>query len=224
VDLNRIFPGASQDTFPSQVAHGIVQSIAGSDIAIDIHASNIFLREMPQVRISETYAAQLVPLAKQLNMDFIWVHDAITVLEATLAHSLNSLGTKTLVVEYGVGMRLTPAFGEQLLTGILNLMAHEGILDIPGVQVKEPCYSEKGEVFYLNSPAAGLFVPDSNHSQLVQKGQLIGAIHDPYGAADPVQVFAPADGVLFTLREYPIVYEGSLLARIFDDHSGSNAC
>ena len=27
-------------------------------------------------------------------------------------------------------------------------------------------------------------------------------------------LMAPADGLLFTLREYPVVYPGSLLARI----------
>ena len=50
----------------------------------------------------------LVPIAKKANMDLIWVHGASTVLESTLAYSLNSRGTNTLVVEMGVGMRITP--------------------------------------------------------------------------------------------------------------------
>jgi predicted deacylase len=220
VDLNRIFPGKNRDTFPTQMANGIVNAIKGSDIAIDIHASNIFLRELPQVRIADTYVDKLVPLAKQLNMDFIWVHDAITVLEATLAHSLNSLGTSTLVVEYGVGMRLTPSYGQQLLTGILNLMANEGILAIDPLVVREPCYSNQGIVHYLNAPGAGLFVPSIDHCQTVSAQQIIGYIHDPYGVNEPIPCLTPGCGVLFTLREYPIVYEGSLIARIFDDQTG----
>ena len=28
------------------------------------------------------------------------------------------------------------------------------------------------------------------------------------------EIFAPCSGIVFTLREYPVVYEGSLLARI----------
>jgi len=220
VDLNRIFPGSARDTFPNQMAHGIVEAIKGSDIAIDIHASNIFLRELPQVRIAATYQDNLVPLAKQLNMDFIWVHDAITVLEATLAHTLNSLGTHTLVVEYGVGMRLTPSYGQQLLTGILNLMANEGILAIDSMPVRTPCYSDHGKVFYVNAPAAGLFVPAMDHCQIVEANQIIGHIHDPYGIKPSFPCLTPGRGMLFTLREYPIVYEGSLIARIFDDETG----
>ena len=30
------------------------------------------------------------------------------------------------------------------------------------------------------------------------------------------EVRSPVDGVLFTLREYPLVYEGSLMARIME--------
>ena len=30
---------------------------------------------------------------------------------------------------------------------------------------------------------------------------------------------SPSDGLLFTLREYPVVYEGSLIARILDENT-----
>ena len=36
------------------------------------------------------------------------------------------------------------------------------------------------------------------------------------GAMSDAEVRSPVDGVLFTLREYPIVYEGSLMARIME--------
>ena len=34
------------------------------------------------------------------------------------------------------------------------------------------------------------------------------------------EVRSPTDGVLFTLREYPVVYEGSLMARIVQTAAG----
>lgn len=87
------------------VASRLMDEFAGADFAIDIHASNIFLREIPQVRVNITTADSLVRYAKMLDVDFVWVHQASTVLESTLAHSLNSIGVKTLVVEAGVGMQ-----------------------------------------------------------------------------------------------------------------------
>jgi len=35
-------------------------------------------------------------------------------------------------------------------------------------------------------------------------------------------VLSPVDGVVFTLRTYPVVYEGSLIARIFSKKETPN--
>ena len=216
VDLNRAFPGARNDYLPAQVVHALAEDIEGSDIAIDIHSSNIFLREIPQIRINKEFSEATLPLAKQLNCDFIWIHDAVTVLEATFSHTMNSRGTKTLVVEMGVGMRLTKAYGRQLLRGILNLMQVEGIIETETpFKVREPFSSEVGEVHYINAPASGLFVPVLDHCAVIEKGQWIGDIVDPLGGTVREPIYAPDGGILFTLREYPVVYEGSLIARIF---------
>ena len=216
IDLNRAFPGARNDFLPAQVVHALAEDVEGSDIAIDIHSSNIFLREIPQIRINKEFSEATLPLAKQLNCDFIWIHDAVTVLEATFSHTMNARGTRTLVVEMGVGMRLTKAYGRQLLRGILNLMQNEGIIETQTpFEVREPFTSEVGEVFYINAPAAGLFVPVLDHCEVIEKGQWIGDIVDPLSGTVREPIHAPNRGILFTLREYPVVYEGSLLARIF---------
>lgn len=56
VDLNRAFPGSDNEFLPGQVVHALAQDIKGSDIAIDIHSSNIFLREIPQIRINKEFS------------------------------------------------------------------------------------------------------------------------------------------------------------------------
>jgi predicted deacylase len=104
------------------VAAKVLQDMGGADACIDLHSSNIFLREIPQVRVSEQTADRLLPLAKLLNTDFIWVYPSATVMESTLAHSLNKAGVPTLAVEMGVGMRITKEYGRQLTDGIFRLM------------------------------------------------------------------------------------------------------
>jgi hypothetical protein len=218
VDLNRAFPGSKNDFLPAQIADGVVNVMRGSDLAIDIHSSNIFLREIPQVRIAKSQEKTLVPLANLLNIDFVWVHDAVTVLESTFAHAMNTIGTKTLVVEMGVGMRLGKAYGHQLLDGLLNLMAHEGILDIKPLDVRFPIQSHVGEVAYLNASVPGLFVPAIEHCQMVAIGEVVGHIVSALSGEVLDEVIAPIGGILFTLRAYPIVYEGSLVGRIFGEN------
>lgn len=89
LDMNRIFPGTEEGPMMESLAKYITDDMAGADMCVDIHASNIFLMEMPQVRINEETAETLVPYGKMINVDFVWVHSAATVLESTLAYSLN---------------------------------------------------------------------------------------------------------------------------------------
>ena len=108
----------------------------------------------------------------------MWVHGAATVLEATFAHSLNMIGTSVLVVEMGVGMRMTKEYCKQLVDGIFVEMKDLGMW--------------QGEVITPKDPLI--------FTESVVKEEL----------------YSECDGILFTLREYPVVSEGSLIGRILE--------
>ena len=220
LDMNRVFPGSQDGTMIEVICASIVEDIAGSDVCVDVHSSNIFLKEIPQIRMSVPTAPTLLPYAKMMNVDFIWIHDAATVLESTLAHTLNTRGTKTLVVEMGVGMRITKEYCRQLFDGILNLMKELGMWNGETAPVREPIVSEGREVGFVNSDAAGIFVPCANFGDTVKKGDHIGDVVDPLSSKTVEKVDAVCDGMIFTLREYPVVYGGSLLARILQPAAG----
>ncbi|MDE6789599.1 MAG: succinylglutamate desuccinylase/aspartoacylase family protein [Ruminococcus sp.] len=223
LDMNRTFPGTESGTMPEMIAHEILEDLKGADVCIDIHASNIFLREIPQIRMSIPTSEILLPYAKMLNVDFVWVHASATVLESTLAHSLNSAGTKTLVVEMGVGMRITKEYCKQLMDGIINLLVNlEMLKDVETAEIREPVVSLDGAVGFVNSPAAGIFVPDTEFGSIVSEGDIIGRIVDPLTGEIAENAVAPCSGLLFTLREYPVVYGGSLIARILRQEDKEN--
>lgn len=218
LDMNRIFPGNPRGSMVEKVAHDIYTDLQGADMVIDIHSSNMFLRELPQVRISEQTAEKLVPYAKLLNVDMIWVHQAATVLESTLAHSLNSTGTPVLVAEMGVGMRINHSLCDQLFNGIVNLMHSMGVWTEPVDQslIHEPIVSQGDSVDFLNATTSGIFVTEAHNglTSIVEEGQTVGQIISPLTGEVLQEVRAPHRGILFTIRAYPVIYEGSLLARI----------
>ena len=220
LDMNRVFPGSKDGTMIEMICASIVDDIAGSDVCVDIHSSNIFLKEIPQIRMSVPTAPALLPYAKMMNVDFVWIHESATVLESTLAHTLNTRGTKTLVVEMGVGMRITKEYCRQLFDGILNLMKELGMWSGETATVREPIVSEGREVGFVNSDAAGIFVPWADFGDTVNEGDHIGDVVDPLTSNVVEKVEAVCSGMIFTLREYPVVYGGSLLARILQPSEG----
>ena len=186
-------------------------------MVIDIHSSNLYLRETPQVRINVQDSKWLVPFAERLGMDFVWVHGAATVLEASLAHSLNATGTPCLVVEMGVGQRINHKMCRRLVEGILHLMQTMGMWkESPKDRLPQPLVCEGDRVTFLNAETSGVFLTELKCGINVSRGQTIGQIVDPLRGRVLSTVSSPVDGYLFTIRAYPIVYEGSLMARIFN--------
>ena len=216
LDMNRIFPGSQSGSLAENAACDIINDIEGADICIDIHSSNIFLREIPQVRLSEQNAKDLLHYSLMLNVDFVWIYSSSTVLESTLAYALNSRGVKTLVVEMGVGMRITEFYCIQLLDGILNLLSKLGMWSGEIRQTVTPVVSKDHHVSFVNSDAAGIFIPCITHGDYVNEGDSIGTVLNPLTGNIAETVITPCAGLVFTLREYPVVFGGSLLARILE--------
>ena len=66
----------------------------------------------------------------------------------------------------------------------------------------------------MNAPIAGIFISQAKHGDFLQDGDPIGMIVDPLKGIILERLKAPTAGILFTIREYPVVDEGSLIARI----------
>lgn len=214
LDMNRIFPGSESGSPPECMARQIVDDIQGADICIDIHSSDIFLREIPQVRISEEDAPKLLPYAKLLNADFVWVGGSSAVRSSSLAGALNRLGTPCLVVEMGAGMRITKEYGDNILEGIFALMSDLGIWTGKVGQVSNPIVSSDGEVTFIHCDKSGIFMPVIKNWIGICEGDLIGNVLNVFTGEIEEEIFSPVSGTVFTLREYPVVSDGSLIARI----------
>lgn len=102
-----------------------------------------------------------------------------------------------------------------MVEGIFSLMKALGIWKGEAGPVKKPIISRKPQdVCYLNASVGGLFLPSVAHGAWLKEGEKIGQIVDPLRGRVLDEVSAPAEGMLFTIRDYPIVDEGSLMGRL----------
>ena len=179
MDLNRMFPGNKNGTAMERVAAAIVEDISGADMCLDMHASNSFVREIPQVRLNEDFAEKMLPFAKLLNADMVWTNATATVHESTLAHSMNMLGVPSMVVEMGVGNRIDRVYGNQVVEGIFHLMEELGMWEGEVGEIQYPVISTDGEVDFIRSKMTGVFLPAIAHNHYVRKGDKLGEIVSP---------------------------------------------
>lgn len=220
LDLNRCFPGNPEGHMAERYAAAIMESLIGSDMVLDIHASDMFVRELPQVRISREFSEVLLPFARQMNVDMIWMNETDVVHESTLAHNLNTIGVHTMVVELGLGIRIDQSFGNQIVDGIFKLMSEMGIWTGPVPDTQMPVISSDGEVEFIRSNRQGIFLPSIEHNHYVVPGQTIGLLVNPYTGETYEEIRSQKGGLIFSLRVNPMVYEGSLIARVLSEKEG----
>ncbi len=214
LDMNRVFSAKNPGSVSESIAAKIVEDIKGSDMCVDIHASNIFIREIPQVRLSPGESDRLMRYAKMLNTDLVWVNETGAVGGGSLAEALISVGVPTLSVEMGSGGRINPVYSEQVIHGIFNLMNNLGIWSQEEHGISHPMVSTDGEVHIVHASGAGVFIPEVEHNMWLARGSVIGEIVTPITGTVVQKIIAPESGVIFSLREYPIVSEGSTIARM----------
>lgn len=214
IDMNRIFPGNGMGTPWESMAEKVFNDIKGADLCIDIHSSDIFLREIPQVRINPDQSLKLLPYAKLMNVDFVWVGNSSAVRPSSLSHSLNAAGTPCLVVEMGAGMKITREYGSRIVEGIFAVMAKMGIWTGKVNEVSNPIVSSDGEVTFIHCNKSGIFVPAIKNWIGIRKGEHIGDIINVFTGEVAEKILSPVSGMVFTLREYPVVSDGSLIARV----------
>lgn len=219
IDMNRIFPGNENGTMMEHMAKALTDSICGSEVCIDVHGSDIFSRESLQVRIYEDFKDIVLPYAKMMDSNLIWVNPNPTVADSTLTYSMNCLGVPSLTIECGIGNSINREEGDRVVNGIINVMRKIGIWEGPGFPINDAKVCSDEEIDFIRAEHAGLFIYEMyDKFAKVRQGQTIGKIIDVNTNKVVQKFIAPHTGILFTIREFPMVYEGALIARILVDN------
>ena len=217
MDMNQLFPGSKTGAVGEYAASCIFDDIKGADVCIDLHSSNIFLHEVPQVRLNDDNVDALLPIAKCLNTDMIWIHPSTSVLNGSLAYALNKTGTLSLVIESGTAFRINKKYCNKIVDGLLALMNFMGIWDKESPKPHVPSITNDKDMVYINSESSGIFIPGVNLYDKVNIGDEIGMRVDVITGSVEEVVKASANGMICSIRDYPVIEEGSLIARIVGD-------
>ncbi len=102
---------------------------------------------------------------------------------------------------------------------MLNFLNQVGVLlsNKPPIPVNYPIIVQPSQVIPVHSKNAGFFIRHTDIKKQINRGELIGKVVNPKNDQTLQEVTASESGFLFTIREHPLVYPGSLLCRIAKD-------
>lgn len=215
LDMNAMFPGSHHGHTIEYMAAEVIEDLKDSDFCIDIHSSDIFIRELPQIRVPENAGKKVTELAQKSGIPVLWMNsNSSSVWEGSLAYSLRRKGIPNLVIESGIALKIDYEYCKKVIDGIFRMMKELEVFEGEVSPTKKTVTVKKNDVEVIHCNTSGIFIPKIQIGSFVRENQVLGCIVRPILGAELEEVKSSCDGMIFSLREYPAVCEGELLARI----------
>ncbi len=215
-DLNRSFPGSASGSLASRLAHQFLNDVvARCDFGIDLHSAAIYRTNLPQIRVSPGDKV-LASMARDFGAPVILTSP---LREGSLRGEAREIGVPVLLFEAGEGLRFEELSVRAGVAGILRVLRSAGMLPARGITKPKHaplvCTSSR----WLRAPAGGLLRTYRAEGDMVEEGDVLAAVSDPFGGAEQ-ELLAPSAGLLIGRAVLPLVNEGDAvfhLATLRDD-------
>jgi predicted deacylase len=214
-DQNRMFPGNRMGETTQRIAYSVLEATRKSTYRLDLHSSNLYFEELPQVRIFDPSPEERES-ARLFGLSAIMVRSVSPVFTATLMYAWKYWPGQNFLLQVGQAGSIQLAHCQQVFRGLVSFLVKIGALE--GVEVaeadQEPIYFTSECSVHVYADRAGMFVSDKGLGKWVSKGQELGYIYDSFNGNIRAEVTAPAAGLLTGIRRQPMLFEGDLLVRI----------
>ncbi|WP_296383144.1 succinylglutamate desuccinylase/aspartoacylase family protein [Winogradskyella sp.] len=210
-DLNRVFPGGKGGSLASRVAHKLMTEIVPhADLILDFHTGGADRFNAAQIRIVKNEIV-LDELAQVFGAPFIYYSKN---LNKSFRNSCYKHGIPMLLFEGGKSFNIDSTITNTGVNGTKRVLNHLEMLNSK-FKVSKPKRKDIkiADSKWIRANHSGMFKADVSVNSIVQKGDVLGHITDPYGSFNHF-VKAPNDGYIFNVNESPIIYQGDAIFHI----------
>ena len=210
--LGTNFPGSSQGSHAARLAHLFCSEIFSlSDYCIDLQTGWLNHSNLPQIFATDENKKEL-ELAHAFGAPVI---SEVAPQKGSLRAHANKEEKPYLVYEAGEAMRFDEPSIRIGTKGITNVMRHIGMLSAPSKTkpTKQKSFLMR-DTRWVRSPTSGISHSITKLGQRVKKDELLTVIKDPFGAGSDVSVSAPFEGIVVSINNLPLVYEGVSLFQL----------
>ncbi len=212
VSLGNNFPGTAQGSHAARLAHLFCTEIFPlANYCIDLQTGWLNHTNLPQIFTTDNNEQEM-ELAHAFSAPVI---SEMTAQKGSLRAHANAQEVPYLVYEAGEAMRFDESAIRLGTRGIINFMRH---IDMLPASSKPRTAKHKSFIMkdtrWVRSPTSGISHSTIKLGQQVKKGEQLTVIKDPFGAGSDVPVAAPFDGIVVSMNNLPLVYEGVSLFQL----------
>lgn len=216
-DLNRSFPGAADGSLAARLAHLFLNEIAlRCQLGIDLHTAAVHRVNLPQIRTDFVKRPRTKELAAAFGTQVIMNSPERA---GSMRKAAREAGVDVLVYEGGEGLRFDETSIETAYGGIVNVMLHAGMLELPdGVDpgqrnpnARPPLFTNMAK--WVRAGDGGVFRAKKKLGEAVSQNDLMGWIANPYEDTE-LEVRSPVRGIVVGMTTLPIVNMGDALFHV----------
>jgi len=176
-DLNRAFPGRSNGSVTSLVAHMLFTEIKRNcNYLIDLHTGSFSRSNHPQIRVGPS-DERAFELARHFGVGIVVIDDGPN---GSIRREASDIGIPAIIYEAGEPSRFDLDLIASGVQGIESVMAHLGMIE-GGKEIEVPESRIYTKTSWVRVPpgAGGYFFPTVELGQEVRTGDRLGTLIDP---------------------------------------------
>ncbi len=210
-DLNRSFPGSPRGSLASRIARLMMTEVVGRcSVGVDLHTGSHHRSNLPQIR-----ADLDDPATKALASVFgapVVIHSSTR--DGSLRQAATEAGATVLLYEAGEARRVDEQRIRTGADGIMRFFAAIGLVEPPAADHLRVSPSRVSRsTSWVRARQSGIAQIDVSLGDHVQRGGVIGRLHDSFGNSLG-RVTAPVDGIVIGLSLDPLFNRGDAVAHL----------
>ena len=210
-DLNRMFPGSSNGSLASRVAHRLMHEIIPEvDLIIDFHTGGASRFNAAQIRIVKDHP-ELDELARIFGPPFVLYSNHIA---KSFRNACYQLGKPILLYEGWKSFYVDNTISKVGVEGVKRILSHYDML-----HHRISCSAPKRPTLFIEDSRwirarqSGMFKSIVTVNTKVNVDDVLGQITDPYGKIYH-EVKSTIEGYIINVNEASLVYQGDALFHI----------
>lgn len=212
-DINRMFPGYDQGETTQRIAAALFEVVQGYKYGI--HFASFYLPGdfVPHVRIMNT-GRQTSSLGNLFGLPYVVMREPQPIDTTTLNYNWQVWDSSAFSLYTKETDEIDGASANQAVTAVLRYLSRVGVVHFNCHSGFLSAVVQENEMSNILTPTGGIFRRMVGPGDMVEYGQLMGRILDPFTAEVTAEITCPTSGVVFFSVKKPLVTEHEIAFKI----------